>query len=58
MESRTESDITQIAESLVGIKDELKKLNAFLLKKALSVTLLESKLDVDVNNTVFISNSE
>jgi hypothetical protein len=56
---RTENDITQIAEALIGINHELERLNNFLEEKAFTVMLdPESKLDVDVNNTIFTSSAE
>jgi hypothetical protein len=54
-----EERLTKIAEALFGISHELERLNAFLEERAVTVSIdPESKLDVDVNNTVFTSSAE
>ena len=56
---RTETDITLIADALIGINHELQRLNTFLEEKSFTVLMdPESKLDVDINNTVFTSSAE
>jgi hypothetical protein len=59
MSLQSENALEKILGTLAGISHELNRLNNFLEERAVTVALdAESKLDVDVNNTVFTANAE
>ncbi|NDD55034.1 hypothetical protein EBZ39_14425 [bacterium] len=59
MSLRSEKALEKILETLAGISWELNRLNNFLEEQAVTVALhAESKLYVDVNNTVFTASAE
>ena len=59
MSLQSENALEKILEALAGISHELDRLNNFLEEQAVTVVLhAESKLDVDVNNTVFTASAE